>query len=52
MVSIVACLFLIICFCNCVGYALDFTCSVRHLPAANRMAHVWHAFETVPGVVE
>ena len=46
-----ACLFLIVGFFFCIylWYALDFACTVQHLPAVNRMACVWHAFATVTG---
>ena len=30
-------------------FALDFACTVQHLPAVNRIARVWHAFATVTG---
>ena len=43
LASWLACLFLYL--------PSDFACIVQHLPAANRMARVWHAFATVPGGV-
>ena len=42
------CFWLCVCFCICLWYDLDFACIVRHLPAANGMTRVWHAFATVP----
>ena len=30
-------------------FMLDFACIVQYLPAANRVARVWHAFATVTG---
>ena len=43
------CFWLSVCFCICLWYTLDFACIVQHLPAANRMTRVWHAFATVTG---
>ena len=51
LASWLVCFWLSVCFCICLWYALDFACIVQHLPAANRMVRVWHAFATVPGGV-